>query len=134
MMYKIIGILYLKGNIVELPTRKGDTLKKMEIVLDAPEYDQRTGQRYDNYPKLEVIGDRCDTIAQSVDVGDKVSVSFDVKGRKYEKDGDDRFFNSLVAYQVDLLEKAQPQSAQPQQPQPQPQAQATGDGDDDLPF
>ena len=123
MANQIIGRVFQIGDTNEIKSKDGSkTYYKRELVLDATRFDGLTGQRgFDNYPSIEFSGDNCQLLNQ-IKHGDIVTVSFDLQGTKYEKDGQTRFFTSVRGYKVELKQSIQP--IQPQQ-QYQPPAQPT---------
>ena len=56
---------------------------------------------YDQYPTFELYGDHC-SLLDSYRKGDIVKVSFTVIGKKWEKDNEEKFFNSLRAYNISI--------------------------------
>lgn len=117
MANQIIGRVFQIGDTNEIKSKDGSkTYYKRELVLDATRFDGLTGQRgYDNYPSIEFSGDNCQLLNQ-LKIGDVVTVSFDLQGTKYEKDGQTRFFTSIRGYKVEPKQVYQP--AQPPTPQP----------------
>ena len=134
----MIGKLHVIGDVVSIPTKNGSTLNKRTIVLDCTTYDRYTGEPMPNYPSFEMSGERT-KLTDSFKKGDMVEVSFFLSGRQYEKDGETRFFTSVIAYDVkphgNAVNAPQAESAPVQQAQPQPQANVQGEKpSDDLPF
>lgn len=122
MANQIIGRVFQIGDTNEIKSKDGSkTYYKRELVLDATRFDGLTGQRgYDNYPSIEFSGDNCQLLDQ-LKIGDVVTVSFDLQGTKYEKDGQTRFFTSIRGYKVEPKQVYQPaQSQTPQPPTSQP--------------
>ncbi len=122
MANQIIGRVFQIGDTNSIKSKDGSkTYYKRELVLDATRFDGLTGQRgYDNYPSIEFSGDNCQLLDQ-LKIGDVVTVSFDLQGTKYEKDGKTRFFTSIRGYKVEpkqVYQPAQPQTPQPPTPQP----------------
>ena len=132
MANQIIGRVFQIGDTNEIKSKDGSkTYYKRELVLDATRFDGLTGQRgYDNYPSIEFIGDNCQRLNQ-FKPGDIVTVSFDLQGTKYEKDGQTRFFTSVRGYKVELKQSSQPQQ---QYQQPTPPAYQPPQVEDDTPF
>ena len=105
-----------------------------------------TGERgFDNFPTLEFSGDKCAELDQ-FKIGEIVTVSFDLQGTKYEKDGQTKFFTRVRGYKIERRQVQQPQVLQQQyapqggyapQPAPQfpPQTDASGESmENDIPF
>ena len=57
--------------------------------------------------------------------GDEIEICFNIKGRKWEKDGRKGFVQNLEAWKIETLTKSE---------SPKPNEQPEEDGDDDLPF
>lgn len=120
MANQIIGRVFYIGDTNSIKSKDGSkTYYKRELVLDATRFDGLTGQRgYDNFPSIEFSGDNCQLLDQ-LKMGDVVTVSFDLQGTKYEKDGQTRFFTSIRGYKVEpkqVYQPAQPQTSQPYYP------------------
>lgn len=99
---KIIGRVLQVGDTLPIQSKDGQkTYYKRELVLDATRYDSLTGKRgYENYPSFEFSGDKCKDL-DNLRTGDIVTVSFDVSGSKYEKDGQVKFFNRVRGYKIE---------------------------------
>ena len=101
-----------------------ETFKKREFVIEKSET-ANNGQVYTDYIKLQFVGDKCD-ILDSFVLGNNVKVSFNIKGRKWEKDGKVSYFISLDAWRIEGLDVVDnPQPTQEEQPEA---------NTDDLPF
>nr|DAS18768.1 MAG TPA: Single-stranded DNA-binding protein [Caudoviricetes sp.] len=133
MANQIIGRVFYIGDTNSIKSKDGSkTYYKRELVLDATRFDGLTGQRgYDNFPSIEFNGDNCHLLDQ-LKMGDVVTVSFDLQGTKYEKDGQTRFFTSIRGYKVEPKQVYQP--AQPQTPQPPVQQPYYPPQEDNTPF
>lgn len=112
----ILGTVLEIGNTIEIPTKSGSKFYKRMLVVDASTYDTFTGEKRENYPSFQFLQRHTEDL-NNVKVGDKVAVKFFVSGRKYEKDGETRFFNEVVGYAVEKQENTQnaPQSYSPEQ-------------------
>lgn len=132
MANQIIGKVFQIGDTKEIKSKDGSkTYYRRELVLDATRFDGLTGQRgYDNFPSFEFSGDNCQILNQFKQ-GDIVTVSFDLQGTKYEKDGQTRFFTSVRGYKVELKQSSQPQ---PQYQQPTQPTYQPPQVEDDTPF
>ena len=135
-----IGRVFQIGNTESLKSKDGSkTYYKRELVLDATRFDGMTGERgFDNFPSFEFSGDKCSELDQ-FNVGEIVTVTFDLQGTKYEKDGQTRFFNRVRGYKIERRLVQQPQTPKQQytpQYQSQPQAQQIPprQADNDMPF
>lgn len=93
------------------------------------------GGQYPNPIRFEVFGKNADAIMANVNVGQAVSVSFDIRARQWNG----KWFNDVVAWKVSGASGVQPQQQQPSMPAAQPQVTqqppTQGDnGGDGLPF
>lgn len=70
--------------------------KKVEFVVV-------TSGEYPQYLKFDVLKDKADNLIKFNKVGDFVDISFDLNGRKYEKEGNTMYFTNLTAW---LIKKA----------------------------
>lgn len=128
----ITGKILRISPTVQIPSKDGSkTFPKREVVLDATRYDQYTGERgYDNFPAFEFGGEKCAEL-DSYQQGQVVTISFDLQGRRWEKDGEVKYITTVRGYKIEAWRGQQQQPATgaaiPQQqaaPQPQrPQAQ-----------
>lgn len=130
----------------QLPSKDGSkTYLKRGIVIDSTRFDPYTGERgFENTPLLEFSGDRCAEL-DKFQVGQIVTISFDVQGTRYRnKDNVEQIFTRVQPYRIEARQAQQP-SAPVQQPAPQPTYQqqpqnfpppvdANGNAKDDLPF
>ena len=138
MANQIIGRVFYIGDTNSIKSKDGSkTYYKRELVLDATRFDGLKGQHgYDDLRSIECNGDRCNLLDQ-LKMGDVVTVSFDLQGTKYEKDGQTRFFTSIRGYKVEpkqVYQPAQPQTPQPQTPQPPVQQPYYPPQEDNIPF
>ena len=121
-------------------------INKRSIVIDCTRFDPYTGERgFENTPLLEFIGDRCAEL-DKFQVGQVVTVSFDVQGSRYkDKDGVEKIFTRVQPYKIEerqIRQAAPQQSAQravndwirPAQPAAQPQSPYNPNPEGGLPF
>jgi hypothetical protein len=117
--------LKLEGKIIAIMDKQQvtDTFAKREFVIE-------TDEQYPQMVKFELTQAKCEDIDRHK-VGDDVSVSFNVRGRKWtNKEGKDVYFVSINAWRIDG--KGNETSSQPF-----PSADAEPPADsfaDDLPF
>lgn len=103
-----------------------DTFKKREFILEFAENPQ-----YPEFIKFELIQSNCDQL-DSMNVGDEVSVNFNLKGRKWtDPNGEVKYFNSLQAWRID---KKSTTNADAPPPPSQEWMKEDFSQDDDLPF
>lgn len=95
--------LKTEGRIVKIyPTQQvSDKFKKREFVIE-------TQEQYPQVVKMEVIQDKCGEL-DKYNVGDLVSVSFNIKGREYTPKGKDEpsYYNTIQAYKIVSLAQKQ---------------------------
>lgn len=96
--FEIEGRLAVIDNTVEISA----SFKKREFVIYVE--NERNAEWSDNI-KFQLVQDKCDLI-DSFNVGDTAKVSFNLKGRAWEKDGKTSYFNSLDAWRIDKVEGA----------------------------
>lgn len=116
------GKILIIGNTYQVPstTPGAQPLYKRELVLDASRFDSITGQKFENYPKFEFINQKCNLLDQ-FQVGQLVTVSFALSGRKTEKDGQVNYFTNVTGYEIVPYQRMGQQTQtvqQPQQPAP----------------
>lgn len=129
----------LTGKLVAINETQqvSDRFKKREFVLEISE--EINGNVYTNYAKMQLVQNKCEII-DNYHIGDTVKVSFNIKGNKWERDGNVNYITNLDAWRV---ENAQPGAHTPPATQAYP-AQNTGNANvnynpspenvDDLPF
>ena len=62
---------------------------------------ERNGDReFTDYIRFQLTQDRCDVLDRFKE-GQEVKVSFSLRGRKYEKDGDIKYFTNIEAWRID---------------------------------
>lgn len=118
----IIGTVLEIGRTVQVPTKSGKEFYKRELVLDASTFDTFTGEKRENYPSFNFLQRHVEDLS-SLKVGERVEVSFFISGRRYEKDGEIKYFNDVVGFKVEPYTNGSNsnQSAAPYQPPTQPQ-------------
>jgi len=99
MSYTIKGTLHKIEDTVQI----SDKFSKREFVLafsDNPKYPQ--------FAKLQATGDKCSQL-DDLNVGDEVSVEFNVRGRAYtsKKTGEEDYFTSLDAWRIERVGEKQ---------------------------
>lgn len=164
MAYKIKGRVTVLTPTQTLMAKSGNSYQSRYMVITAIRYDQYTGQPTEdpeNTPKFTFFGKQCEAL-DNIKIGDIVTVSFDLNGRAYDKDGQREYFTEVRPFRVDVdnqpISYQQPQyqptapASQPYAPQQEfsqnfaqspamnqvqsafPNAEVVGEGDDDLPF
>ncbi len=135
----------ISGRIFEIyPTQQvTDKFKKREFILEVKETGNN-GFEFIEYIKFQTVQDKC-SLLDGLNVNDQAKVSFNLRGRKWEKDGQTSYFTNLDAWKI---ENEQSTSINPNTPGVQDQNTVTSNnhvpfpedppvddsGFDDLPF
>lgn len=90
----------LEGKLIEKfdEQQVSDAFKKREFVVETTE--EGGGRVFTEQIKFQLVQDKCNLI-DSVDVNQSVKVSFNIKGRKWEKAGNVNYFTNLDAWRVE---------------------------------
>lgn len=118
--FKIKGRLIAKEATVQVT----DTFKKREFVVEVV---NERNEQYNDLIKFQLSQNNCDKIS-TFGKDAEIEVSFNIRGRKFEKDGKVSYFTTLEAWKVDGVGATQQSTA------PQPTAPAPAEETDDLPF
>lgn len=78
------------------------TFKKKEFVLEVVD-ESPTGMTFTNYASFQLINNSCGLI-DNFEKGEKVKVSFNVRGNKWERDGVVRYITNLNAWRVERVD------------------------------
>lgn len=125
MSFEISGKLIEKYDTQEVSA----TFKKREFVIEKSE--NNGGQVFTDQIKFQLTQNRCD-ILDPQQLGDEVKVTFNIRGRKWEKDGKVSYFTNLEAWRIEKMVTEQGAGAIP--PPEEPQLDSFGEEEDDLPF
>lgn len=138
MGYEISGKLLVKNEVLQV----SEKFKKREFVIESERVINPT-MVFTDYIKFQLTQDRVSLIEQ-YNEGDMIKISFDIKGNKWEKDGETKYFTNLEAWRIDGVQAEDPSfnQAAMAQNQVQQQAAAVPPGtpppvaadDDELPF
>jgi len=90
------------GKLIEVypTTQVSDKFKKREFVIEQAE--TKNGFDFKDYVKFQVTQDKC-SLPDQVKIGDTVKVSFNLRGRKWEKDGNVNYFTNLEAWRLESV-------------------------------
>ncbi len=141
MSLEVTGRLHAK-----FPTQQiKDNFSKREFVLELTD-ESPTGMVFTNYASFQLVNQSCSVIDQFQE-GEMLKVNFNIRGNRWERDGQVKYITNLNAWRVEKAQGAtagtpQPQAQQQytqQQSQPQQfQQQSNNFGNsnqpDDLPF
>lgn len=126
-----------------------ETFSKREFVLEITD-ESPSGMVYTNYAAFQLVNNSCAIIDQ-FQPGEVLKVSFNIRGNRWERDGNVKYITNLNAWRVERAADAQAnpapgsynagmpqqapsqQSSMPHSTTPAPGANAADDGDD-LPF
>ncbi|SRR6056297_1015383 len=132
------------GRIVEIfdTQRISDKFQKREFVLEMKET-SNSGFEFVEMVKFQTVQDKC-SLLDSFNVGDMVKVSFNLRGRRWEKDGRVSYFTNLDAWRIENVQSTnEPSTTDPDQDQSMPpgtdsfpteEPPSSDPGFDDLPF
>ncbi|KXK40250.1 MAG: DUF3127 domain-containing protein [Saprospiraceae bacterium] len=125
MAFEISGVLHKIFDI----EKKTDTFQTREFVI-------KTEETYPQFVKFQAVQDRCNII-DGYNEGDKIKVSFDLRGREWQ----DKYFTNLNAWKVERAGAQQSQEVDtpPFNQNPFSDEPSSPDGGlpedfDDLPF
>lgn len=124
----------LKGKLVEkFPEQQvSDSFKKREFVVETAE--EGNGRVFTEQIKFQLLQDKCSMI-DALSLNQEVKVSFNIKGRRWEKDGKVNYFTNLDAWRVEAAQEGQAATGNYQPPsQMNPADIALDEEEDDLPF
>ena len=96
MSFEINGRLYEKNDTVPVT----DKFRKREFVIEKTE-SSNSGE-FTELIKFQLTQDRCD-ILDRYNVNDEIKISFNIKGRKWEKDGKVSYFTNLEAWRIEKV-------------------------------
>lgn len=118
---EVVGVLYKKMDT----QRVTDKLDKRDFVIET------TDDQYPQLIKFELMNEKT-LLIDRLNVGEKVKVSFNLRGREWKKDESNTvYFNSLQAWRVELIGTSPATAAQSSK---QSAPVATTDDGGDLPF
>lgn len=95
MSFEITGTVIEVGQIQQV----SDKFRKREFVLEVAEQGSG-GREFVDYIKFQCVQDRCELINDSF-INSMVKVSFNLKGNRWERDGNVSYFTNLDAWKVE---------------------------------
>ncbi|MCK4922566.1 MAG: DUF3127 domain-containing protein [Bacteroidales bacterium] len=96
MSYEVSGKLIEKYDVVEISAK----FKKREFVIEKKE--NSGGFEFVDQIKFQLTQDKC-SVLEPFSTGDDVKVSFNLRGRRWEKDGKVSYFTNLEAWRIEKL-------------------------------
>lgn len=122
MNFEINGKVILKEDTQQV----SDRFKKREFVI---EVENERNSDWNDFIKFQLTQDRCDLL-ETVSVNENIKVSFNIKGRKWEKDGKVNYFSNLEAWRIEKMQAA----AAAEMPEFNAADMPPAPEEDDLPF
>jgi hypothetical protein len=124
MNFEIVGSIIVKEDTVDISS----SFKKREFVIEV--INERNSD-WNDFVKFQLTQDKC-ALMDSFQLGDSIKVSFNLKGRKWEKDGKVSYFTNLEAWRVEAASATQ---SAPSTPPPFAETDIpAAEPKDDLPF
>jgi len=92
----------ITGKLIEIypVTVVSDKFKKREFVIETSV--SRNGFDFTDYIKFQLIQDKCN-LPDNFKTGETVRVAFNLRGRRWEKDGTISYFTNLEAWKMDKV-------------------------------
>jgi hypothetical protein len=93
MSFELTGKLIVKEDIVKI----SDKFQKREFVIDVP---NERNPEWNDLIKFQTTQDKVDLI-DPFKQGDEIKVSFNIRGKKWERDGRVNYFTNLDAWRIE---------------------------------
>ena len=97
----------ISGKVIDISpvNQVSDKFKKREFVIEKKE----TGGTavFIDYIKFQLIQDKCDIINESF-MNEEVKIWFNLKGNKWERDGNTSYFTNLDAWKIERISSQTP--------------------------
>lgn len=124
MNYEVVGKLIQKEDIQQVTA----SFQKRDFVI---EVENERNPQWNDFIKVQLTQDRCDLL-QNISEGELIKVHFNLRGRKWEKDGKVSYFTNLEGWRI---EKVAAENSIPAMPEYAPQdIPPIEESNDDLPF
>ncbi len=133
MSFEVTGKLIEKYDVTQI----SDKFKKREFVIEKKE--NSGGFEFVDFIKFQLTQDKC-SVLDPFNPGDDLKVSFNLRGRKWEKAGTISYFTNLEAWRIEKLNSessVDPSSSFQNNEAPLPEKEDFSSSDkefDDLPF
>lgn len=98
MNYEITGRLIQK----EDTQRISDRFQKREFVI---EVENERNPQWNDFIKVQLVQDRCDLL-ENVQLNDNIKVYFNLRGRKWENQGQVSYFTNLEGWRIEKMDAA----------------------------
>ena len=126
MNYEIDGRLLVK----EATQQVSERFQKRDFVI---EVENERNPQWNDFIKVQLTQDRCDLI-ENINLGEKIKVHFNLRGRKWENNGQVSYFTNLEGWRIEKMEnEASMQEIPPLQAPPIEDIPPLPETDD-LPF
>jgi hypothetical protein len=96
MSFEITGKLVEKFDAVEISSK----FRKREFVIETK--DNSNGFEFTEHIKFQLTQDKCSLI-ENIPQDSNIKVNFNIRGRKWEKDGNTSYFTNLEAWKIENL-------------------------------
>ena len=123
MAFELTGKLIEKFDTQEI----SEKFKKREFVI---EFQDNPNLSFSESIKFQLTQDRCN-LMDNYQIGQDLKVSFNLRGRKWEKDGKASYFTNLEAWRIELASSGPVQDTPIL---PETQGFNPNDSNSDLPF
>jgi hypothetical protein len=123
MSFEINGKLYEKYDTVAV----SDKFRKREFVIEKTE--ASSSMEFTEHIKFQLTQDRCDVLDR-FSLNEQIKVTFNIRGRRWEKDGRVSYFTNLEAWKIDKVSNESNSAPVPGVDFPDFEASS----DSDLPF
>jgi len=124
MNFEINGKLIVKDDVQQV----SDRFKKREFVI---EVENERNSDWNDFIKFQLTQDRCDLL-ENHSLYEDIKVSFNIRGRKWERDGKINYFSNLEAWRIERTQNGQ--SPVPDMPEYNATDLPPEAKEDDLPF
>ena len=126
MNFELQGKLILKEDTVQI----SQAFKKREFVIEAP---NEKNSDWNDFVKFQITQDRC-SLLDEFNLGDELKVSFNIRGRKWEKNGNVNYITNLEAWRIGRISNQSGNKEDTGLPEMDDADFPTDAPEDDLPF
>ena len=92
MSFELQGKLIVIEPVIEV----SQSFRKREFVIEVA---NEKNPEWNDFIKFQVTQDRCQLL-DNLNIGEDIKVDFNIKGRKWEKDGKVSYFSNLEAWRI----------------------------------
>ena len=96
MSFEITGTLIEKYDEAQISSK----FKKREFVIEKKE--NSNGFEFTDYIKFQLTQDKC-SLLDAFAPGEEIKVNFNLRGRRWEKDGNISYFTNLEAWKIEKI-------------------------------